>query len=86
MAEIGERWKERQGPQSLAKDAGSEAQHTHLHVPVAVVDHPEMNVNLGFDLDQALHHGGYQQQPLYSLFPLLTQQKQLAGLHEWSYL
>lgn len=54
----GQSREERQDPQSLAQEPGSQRQHAHLHISITMVDHAQVNVHLGLDADQTLHHGG----------------------------
>lgn len=58
MAEAGESWEERQSPQSPGQQPRPKGQHPDPHLPAAVVDEPQVDADFGFNLYQALHHGG----------------------------
>lgn len=51
-----EGWEEWQDPQSFAQQPGSQGQHTYFYIPVTMVDHTQVNIHLGLDPDQTLHH------------------------------
>lgn len=53
----GQCWVQGQDAQGLAQHAGAQAQHANLYIPVAVVDHPQVDVHPGGDPDQTLDHG-----------------------------
>lgn len=56
--EAGESREERQSPQSPGQQPRPQGQHPDPHLPAAVVDEPQVDADFGFNLYQALHHGG----------------------------
>lgn len=48
---------EGQDSQGFAQHTRPKTQHADLHVPIAVVDHAQVNVHPGGDADQTFHHG-----------------------------
>lgn len=56
-------WVKWQHPQGLPQQARPQAEYTHFHIPVTVVNHAQMHVYPGADADQALNHSDPEEMP-----------------------